>query len=772
MQRRWAIGIGTAVAVLAAGGGVAALTLSSGSDTGSAASGITVLPPDPNAEPPRIETELHTVDIAGTGGSADLPQRDTKKFSLLGLTWADPKDAPKGTVEVRTRSVATGEWSGWQALEKSDIGPDGAEAAADKRRGGTEPLWVGPSDGVAARIAGSGAALPSGLRLDLIDPGAESGEPVEETKGGGTGGGTGGGEPDPSATVPDPAATTTDPAPTETTEPEPTGTTPAATTPATTDPTTTAPTTAPTTTAPTTAPTTTAPTTAPTTVTPVPTSTVPVKAQFPAYFTRYSWGADERIRGNIEIANEVKLLWVHHTATTNDYDCSESAAIVRSIYSYHVKSNGWSDIGYNYLLDKCGRLFEGRWGGVENPVIGAHTQGFNTNYAAISVIGNFESAKSNTAVETMIAQVAAARLGKYNYNPTSSVTVTAGVANGKFKAGQSVTLPRVSGHRDADATACPGANLYSRLAAIRTVSQEMVTGMTLQSVTGGGYSAGAWYVKNRAQLTWSMSTASEKVAQFEVQVDGATVTTLPGTARTVAVTLAPGRHTVAVRAVHTSGSTARVTATIWGDVTPPGYNTASSVVLRTGTVNATAVPVTFGFSATDNAKLAGYTISRPRAGSAAATAKSWATTVRPGATVYTVTAKDVAGNARATSLTRTVVLSAESAATKTGSWTKKTGSGYLGGKALSATAKNRKLTWKFTGRSASLIFSRTTKSGKVAIYLDGKKVNTIDLKASRNAHRQAVWTRTLGYGKHTVAIVVLGTSGRPTVISDGLAYVK
>ncbi|MFC7531063.1 N-acetylmuramoyl-L-alanine amidase [Actinoplanes sp. GCM10030250] len=771
MQRRLAIGIGTAVAVLAAGGGVAVLTWPSGPAGNTAQDEVTVLPPEPNAEPPRIETALRTVDLAGSGGAADLPQRDTDRFSLLGVTWADPRDVPKGTIEVRTRSVASGKWSAWQPLEKSDIGPDGAEAAAAERRGGTEPIWVGPSDGVAARVAGSGSGLPSGLRLDLIDPGQEDGEPVEETAGGETGG-TGGGEPDPSASVPAEEPATTEPTPAETLSP--TEATPTTTAPGTTAPTTAPTTTAPATTAPTTAAptTTTAPTTAPTTSVPAPTSTVPVKAQFPTYYTRYSWGADERIVGSVSIAKEVKLLWVHHTATTNDYDCSESAAIVRSIQTYHVKSNKWSDIGYNYLLDKCGRLFEGRKGGVENPVVGAHTQGFNTNFAAISVIGNFESAQSNTAVETIIAQVAAARLGKYDYNPTSSVKVTAGSSNDKFKEGASITLPRVAGHRDADATACPGANLYSRLAAIRAVSQEMVTGMTLKSVTGGGYAAGAWYVKNRAQLTWSMSTASEKVTTFEVQVDGKTVTTLPGTARTAAVTLAAGRHTVAVRAVHTSGSTARVAATVWGDVTAPTFRSALTVGLRTGTVNKTAVPVTLGFSAADNAKLAGYTFSRPRAGSAAATARSWATTVRPGASTYTVTAKDVAGNARAASVARSVAVSAETAAKKTGTWTKKSSSAHLGGKALSASAKNRKLTWKFTGRSAALLFSRTSKSGKVAIYLDGKKVSTLDLRSSKNAYRQAMWTRNLAYGKHTVAIVVLGTSGRPAVISDGLAYVK
>ena len=73
---------------------------------------------------------------------------------------------------------------------------------------------------------------------------------------------------------------------------------------------------------------------------------------------------------------------------------------------------------------------------------------------------------------------------------------------------------------------------------------------------------------------------------------------------------------------------------------------------------------------------------------------------------------------------------------------------------------------------AVLLFSRAAKSGKVVVYVDGKKVTTIDLRSSKTLYRQAVWTRNLAYGKHTVAIVVQGTSGRPAVVSDGLAYVR
>ncbi|GAA4610368.1 hypothetical protein BJY16_007809 [Actinoplanes octamycinicus] len=745
MNRKLAIGWGAAVAVLAAGGGVAALTWPSGPGDSTVAAGVTVLPPDPRPEPPRIKTALHTVDVATPSG---VPQRDTERFSLLGVTWADPADRPDGTIQVRTRSVATGKWSGWEPLSVSDIGPDGAEAAGSGRRGGTDPLWVGDSDGVATRIQGQGKGLLAGLRLDLIDPGRETG-------------GKGGGmvlTEDESAS-PSPSA----PAGVEPSDPPADLPTAASDAPSSGPASASAPSSAATTT--TTATTTPAQTAAPT-------STVPVKAQFPSYVSRKAWSADETIVKSIDVGTEVRALWLHHTATTNDYSCAESAAIVRGIQSYHVKSNGWSDIGYNYLLDKCGTLFEGRRGGVENPVVGAHTQGFNTNYAAISVIGNYETAPSTEPVETVVAQVAAARLGKYGYNPTSSATFTAGSTNDKLKAGAKVTLPRLSGHRDLDATACPGANLYARLPAIRAKSQLMVTGMGLTSLTGGGYAGGAWYVRNSATLTWTMATTAADVARINVYLDGAKVSQLDGAARSVKLAIPPGGHYVTVIAVHTSGSSARINATVYGDVTLPTI-TVPAVSLRTGTYTSAAAPVTVGFTARDNLRMGSVVVSRPRAATLAGTASSWATTVKPGAKLgYTVTARDVAGNARAASATQSVLYVAETKAKKTGAWTKRTSGSYLSGKALTASKKNAKLTYTFTGRSAALLFSRGPRTGKAYVYLDGKKVATVDTKAGSTKYRQALWVKALTSKKHTVMIVVAGTSGRPAVVSDGLAYVK
>jgi uncharacterized protein with LGFP repeats len=114
----------------------------------------------------------------------------------------------------------------------------------------------------------------------------------------------------------------------------------------------------------------------------------------------------------------VKVVFVHHTDTGNDYSCADSPAVVRSIFLYHVQTNGWNDIGYNFLVDKCGTLFEGRSGGVDAPVIGAHAYGFNTDSAGVAVLGTFtDVAPPQPALDT-VARVAAWKLGLDGGSPT------------------------------------------------------------------------------------------------------------------------------------------------------------------------------------------------------------------------------------------------------------------------------------------------------------------------------------------------------------------
>ena len=186
----------------------------------------------------------------------------------------------------------------------------------------------------------------------------------------------------------------------------------------------------------------------------------------PAIVPRSGWFADEKIlRAKPLYAPALRYAVVHHTAGTNGYTPAQSAAIVRGIEVYHVKGNGWNDIGYNFLVDRYGTVYEGRGGGVEHNVIGAHAEGFNTGSVGVAMIGNFAAGTPPVAQQDAVANLLAWRLDVAHVDPLSKVVVTSG-GNAKYRAGKVVTLRAVSGHRDTGPSECPGARAYRLLPSI------------------------------------------------------------------------------------------------------------------------------------------------------------------------------------------------------------------------------------------------------------------------------------------------------------------
>jgi flagellar hook assembly protein FlgD len=193
----------------------------------------------------------------------------------------------------------------------------------------------------------------------------------------------------------------------------------------------------------------------------------PEIADAPPIITRADWHADEAIRrAPPYYADGIHLAIVHHTAGSNAYTKAQSASIVRAIELYHVQGNGWNDIGYNFLVDKYGQVFEGRYGGITRPVIGAHAMGFNSGSVGIALIGDYGSTSITPAARGALVDLIAWRLDLAHVEPLSKVArVSAG--NPRYAAGTPVTLNAISGHRDVYPTSCPGASLYALLPAIR-----------------------------------------------------------------------------------------------------------------------------------------------------------------------------------------------------------------------------------------------------------------------------------------------------------------
>jgi flagellar hook assembly protein FlgD len=186
----------------------------------------------------------------------------------------------------------------------------------------------------------------------------------------------------------------------------------------------------------------------------------------PAIVTRAQWGADESLRSGTPDYAPVKMAFVHHTAGGNDYTRAEAAAVVRGAYYYHTKSLHWSDIGYNFLIDRFGTIYEGRYGGISKGVIGAQVLGFNTGSTGVSLMGNYVDKAPPSAAIASLKKLLAWKLDVHHVDPLGTATLVCGYGQ-KFATGEHVRFNAISGHRDANFTACPG-RVYGLLPAIRT----------------------------------------------------------------------------------------------------------------------------------------------------------------------------------------------------------------------------------------------------------------------------------------------------------------
>lgn len=204
-----------------------------------------------------------------------------------------------------------------------------------------------------------------------------------------------------------------------------------------------------------------------------PLSADPAAARSPiSIITRGQWGADESMRRAAPVYDKaIRAAIVHHSATGNNYAPNESAAIVRSIYTYHTRSLGWSDIAYNALVDRHGQVFEGRFGGIDRPVEGSHTGGFNKDTWAVCLIGDFGKEVPPAKQLRSAGQLLGWRLALGGVDPNGVVALTsAGGPYTQFPQGITRTLPSIFAHRDVGGTECPGNAAYAFLDRIRDIA--------------------------------------------------------------------------------------------------------------------------------------------------------------------------------------------------------------------------------------------------------------------------------------------------------------
>ena len=388
---------------------------------------------------------------------------EVDRFLVAGFTWTGGPDLPEG-VRIYLRVRENGTWSPWYLNEAADAGRD------DRTTSGTGEFVTGGADAIQASVVGG--SLPVGLKLALV-PSRPQGERVldaDELK-------TTEAAPTPvvedAVAQPQAGRSRALESPAELTGQSVSAVTTRLITPASFS------------TAETAArPASTVPAALPVATSanglPVPVTT---RAEWGANASYMSWDPDYASAGHVV---------VHHTAGTNNYSAGQSASIVRGIYYYHAVTLDWGDIGYNFLIDKYGTVFEGRSGSVAAPAgrmsVGAHARGVNTGTMGLSMMGDYSSISPSDAQLSSVGKMAGwflKRAGIMDANGWAGLHVW---TTERYQAGSTISMPRILAHRDVGYTSCPGDVGYSRLGTIRTIAQQQISG-------SGGWKAesGSWY---------------------------------------------------------------------------------------------------------------------------------------------------------------------------------------------------------------------------------------------------------------------------------------
>ncbi|MBV8159448.1 MAG: peptidoglycan recognition protein [Acidimicrobiia bacterium] len=194
-------------------------------------------------------------------------------------------------------------------------------------------------------------------------------------------------------------------------------------------------------------------------------------APMPPINTRASWGARPPVT-NPEYAPTVQMAFIHHTVGSNDYAPGDVPAILRGIQSYHMDTNGWNDIGYNFLIDRFGGIWEGRAGGMDQPVIGAQVLGFNSGSTGVALLGDFTNGPAPGVMIDAAGRLLAWKLSLTNVDPmgVNNFQSQDSSSGAKYPAGTVVTLNNISGHQDANYTDCPG-QVEGQLPQIRSTAK-------------------------------------------------------------------------------------------------------------------------------------------------------------------------------------------------------------------------------------------------------------------------------------------------------------
>lgn len=226
-----------------------------------------------------------------------------------------------------------------------------------------------------------------------------------------------------------------------------------------------------------------------------------------AIVTRCEWSADESLMTWTPEYHPTQKLTVHHTATVNGD--ANPAATVRAIYRYQAVDRGFGDIGYQYLIDESGRVYEGRHSGTDsypghdangvNVVTAAHVGGFNAGNTGIALLGTLTSREAMPAAQGALEDLLGELSARHGIDPHGTSEYVNPVS------GATKMVANISGHRDWAATECPGETFYARLPAIRDAADVVAPMITAVAASPG---------RRGATVRWTTDEASTSLVKY------------------------------------------------------------------------------------------------------------------------------------------------------------------------------------------------------------------------------------------------------------------
>jgi uncharacterized protein with LGFP repeats len=315
----------------------------------------------------------------------------------------------------------------------------------------------------------------------------------------------------------------------------------------------------------------------------------------PNIIARTSWATPACRPRHPAYYGEIDVAFVHHTDSASYYGPGQSAAMVRSICLFHRNVHGWNDLGYNFLVDRYGQIFEGRAGGIDEPLAGAQAGGYNLVSSGIAMLGTFSYSTPSARAMRSLSQLLAWKLSLHGIAAKGRTTVVVspyGSVYSRYPAGSHVSLNRIAGHRDGDTTSCPGGALYSRLPRLRNAVDGMQGPISALSATPA---APTFSYPNPATVSGTLTSNGQPVpgAAIELQHRRSAEQTTVATATTAADGTwsagAPFPHNATLRALYRGapGISAIVSVTVDVAIAPQVTLSAQSQEATTG------VPIVF-----------------------------------------------------------------------------------------------------------------------------------------------------------------------------------